>query len=355
MKLDKYISQQLVVGFLIAAGGMLFIALPGIAVGAVHRFGGVSTLTVAKFIPLAVAGFAPYVLPVAFLLSVVATYGRMAADREWTAILMAGIHPFRMLFTALVVGLVVSGGVYFLNSEALPWINYHQQLFKQTALRDVIKNLNPGKTEVAHGKFYLTANHRIGDTFYDVFIEMPDMEDEAKSQSLFAARASFAFEGGNMIIELHDVDVVREGQLTKIAYSRIVQPLSSLVKESTDSFGSPRYKNSGELLHLASDPDMTEAQRQRFLYAFHERIANAATCLLFVLLGVPTGVLLRRGTQLAALAIAVGYALLYWIFTMRLGEELSAGGALPAAAAAWAPFGIWMAAAIALAWRVLNR
>ena len=36
---------------------------------------------------------APYLLPMAFLLGVVSTYGRLAAERELVAIRMAGIHP----------------------------------------------------------------------------------------------------------------------------------------------------------------------------------------------------------------------------------------------------------------------
>ena len=80
MKLDVYILRQLAVAFAISAGGILFIALPGIAVTAVSRLAGVSTVAILKFIPMVVAGFMPHVLPIAFLISVVATYGRMAAE-----------------------------------------------------------------------------------------------------------------------------------------------------------------------------------------------------------------------------------------------------------------------------------
>jgi lipopolysaccharide export LptBFGC system permease protein LptF len=56
---------------------------------------------------------------------------------------------------------------------------------------------------------------------------------------------------------------------------------------------------------------------------------------LFLLLGVPTGLLLRRGTQLGALAVAVGYALVYYILSMRFGRHLVANHVLPPVLGAW--------------------
>ena len=61
----------------------------------------------------------------------------------------------------------------------------------------------------------------------------------------------------------------------------------------------------------------------------------SASMLLFFLLGAPTGLILRRGTRLGALAIAVGYALAYYLLSMRLGKQLAFSETLPPAMAAW--------------------
>ncbi|MEM7517832.1 MAG: LptF/LptG family permease, partial [Planctomycetota bacterium] len=55
-----------------------------------------------------------------------------------------------------------------------------------------------------------------------------------------------------------------------------------------------------------------------------------------------------KGTQLGALAVAVGYALVYYILSMRLGKEFALSGVLPPAASAWVTtvlgsgFGLWL-------------
>ena len=62
----------------------------------------------------------------------------------------------------------------------------------------------------------------------------------------------------------------------------------------------------------------------------------AATFLVFLGLGAPTGLILRKGTQLGALAVSSGYALLYYVLNMRLAKDLGTLGSIPPAVAAWA-------------------
>lgn len=350
MKLHAYVLRQLLVAFTIAAGGILFVALPGIAVGVVHRLAGVGTVALVKYMPLMVAAFVPYVLPIAFLLALVATYGRLAADNEWTAIRMAGINPYRMLWPAVALGTTICGGVYFLNSEALPWLRYQQKALSTLLLRDVVKNLSPGHTDISYGPFYLTAQDRDPrdpSTFLDVFIEFPDPTGEGR-KSAFAERARFEFDADYMRVHLKGVRGANPTGKGEVAELEFAYPLEKLLEAPREDYSSPRYKDSGQLLASMSDPALTDEQRRNLAYTFHERMASAATCLMFVFLGVPTGILMRRGTQLAALAVAVGYAILYWISSMRLGDALSGSGALPAEIGAWGPLALWTVGALFL-------
>ncbi|MFT7485419.1 MAG: lipopolysaccharide export LptBFGC system permease protein LptF, partial [Candidatus Paceibacteria bacterium] len=88
--------------------------------------------------------------------------------------------------------------------------------------------------------------------------------------------------------------------------------------------------------------------KARLAYTWHQHWANAATCLMFVLVGVSTGLLLRKGTQLTALAVAVGYAMVYWIASLRLGKQLAREGVLEPWIGAWGPLalfsivGLWL-------------
>lgn len=355
MKLQTYILRMLGLAFLFAAGSMLFVALPGIAVGAVHRLPGVSTIAVLTFLPMAVAAFVPYVLPVAFLLALVATYGRLAVDNEWTAIQMAGQSPYRMLGPAVFLALILSTGIYFLNSQALPWLLHYQRSFQVSVLQDAIRNLSPGQTEVQFGDFYLASNYREGNTFHDVFLEVPDPERNGGTRALVAQSARFEFSEQLMTIHLSHVEFMREGGQGRIEYSRTDIPLTDLIPPPRETYTKARYKGSRLLARELAAGEIDAVTRRKYTYAIHQRMANAVTCLLFVLLGVPTGLLLRRGTQLGAMAVAVGYAILYWVSSLRLGRELAESGALSPALCAWGPLVLWIAVAGFMTHRTFRR
>ena len=84
-------------------------------------------------------------------------------------------------------------------------------------------------------------------------------------------------------------------------------------------------------------------------------MAMSCAVLMFLGLGAPTGLILRRGTQLGALAVAVGYALTYYLLSMRLGKELVREEVVPPAVGAWLAISIGFAAGAALLSRATKR
>lgn len=345
MKFHLYILKQLVVAFLLSAGGMVFIAMPGIAVGAVNKLGSVGMVAVLRFLPLVVAGFVPYVLPVALLLALVSTYGRLAADNEWTAIRMAGVNPYRLLLPAFLVATVAGLGIYEMNAELLPRIRIRQKTVRITELRGVFKNLSPGRTDVSLQGFYLQSAYRDPvekNTFYDCFIEFPAKRGE-EPQSFYAETVRFEFLENEMLAHMFDVrstEGLVRGGVENLSVSVDFDQLTEGGR--IDSFDAPRYQTAAQLSAFIANPDYTDDQRRRYLLLWHQRIANASTCLVFVLIGASTGILMRKGTQLAALAVAVGYAIAYWILSMQLGDPLAESGVISAFAGAWGPLSLFL-------------
>ncbi len=374
MRFFDYILRQLLLSFLFSAAGMVFIAMPGIAVKAVHVLGGAGTLWVLKFVPMMVAVFVPYVLPVALLLALVSTYGRLAAQNEWTAMRMAGINPYRMVLPAALLALGAGAGVYSLNAELLPRIKVWEKTFQLEVLKTALKNLSPGKTDLQLGEFYLSSAMRHPDdpeVFYDCFIELPPEEGQ-EPQSFIAEAVRFQFDEAFMTVFLYGAQGTTdnvEAEVESTAFTVSIDELAGDTKRH--NFNSPRYQTSGQLLRILDHLDLdqrymttwmraqgitpTEAHletwnrpRRRLWYTWHQRIANGATCLMFVLVGVSTGLMLRKGTQLSALAVAVGYAMVYWIASLRLGKQLAQSGVIEPWVGAWGPLvlftlvGAWM-------------
>lgn len=352
MRLDRYLLSQLVATFAIAAAGMLFVALPGLAVGAVHKLPGVGTMVLLRYLPLATGVFVPYVVPVSFLLSVVSTYGRLAADREWLGIQMAGIHPLRMLLAPLVLGLFVGAGTYAMNAEILPGMKFEQKSFQVRAVRDSLRSLNPGRTELNFGDFYLAAGYRQGTIFHDVFMEIPPIDGQPP-RTVLATTVEFRFTDDHMYVHVRDGVHVHDSVRAR-ATPTFVVPFERLVDEPGRSVGQ-RYLTSAQIRDRLAEADTDPKERGKLLYEWHWRVAGAATCLAFILLGVPTGILMRQGTRMAALAVAVGYAIAYWLLSLRLGKELHQAGILAPWLAAWGPVFVSALAGGVLCWRAFRR
>jgi lipopolysaccharide export LptBFGC system permease protein LptF len=308
------------------------------AVSAVHKLSGVGTLAVIAYLPLLLAGFVPYATPIALLLALVSTYGRLAADREWTAIQMAGVSPWRMIRPALLVAGTVGVLALIMNAEVLPRMKYKQSTYQIRALRDAVRNLSPGRTELSFGEFYLTARSRVGDVFHDAYIQVPESE-EAPGRSFLAETVEFTFDQERMHVALRDVQHVQrdeESPYEMLSEETVLSiPFASLVKRQSPGRTKARYQRSWEIIEKLDRGDLEPRDARHFRWEFHQRIAQAASCLVFALLGASTGLLLRKGTRLAAFAVAIGYALVYWLIALRVGKELAIDGTVPAALGAW--------------------
>ena len=120
VKIFLYLLRQIVTSLLFGVGAVLVLAVPGIAVSTVHKIPNPDIGLLAGYLPVVFQTLAPYLLPLCFLLAVVATYGRLASDREWTAIQMAGFHPARILMPGLLVAVGLTGLTWW-QRERAPW------------------------------------------------------------------------------------------------------------------------------------------------------------------------------------------------------------------------------------------
>jgi len=353
--LQVYIFRQLLMAFTFAVGGMMFIALPGIAVAAVHKLAGVETAAIVRFIPLLMLGLVPYILPLGYLLATVVTFGRLAADNEWTAIRMAGIHPLWICVPPLILALLCSVGTVWLISTRLPEDKRNQTKYLTEAVTTTITSLSPGRTELHLGRFYLQAAYREGNEFRRAFIHIPG-KDGRGSLKLQADSLSIDVDKEDrvLVIRMRDARVVHGSHDFQNANPTVRIDLSELIKPRKRGLRGLRYKTSGEISELLEfEEDPKYVARMRF--EVHHRNAMATTFIMFCLLGIPTGLLLRRGTQLAALSMAVGYALVYYVLSLRLAESLAETQIVPPGLAAWSVNIFGVVAGLALSWKALRQ
>ena len=73
-----------------------------------------------------------------------------------------------------------------------------------------------------------------------------------------------------------------------------------------------------------------------FEVEIHKKFSIPVACLVFVLIGAPLGVAIRRRGAAVSVGISLGFFWIYWMFLIG-GEELADRGFVPPAVAMWAP------------------
>ena len=353
MRIFLHVLKELVVAVAFTLGGMLVLALPAVAVSAIHKLQGVQIEAILLYLPLLLAGLLPYLLPLSFLLGVVTTFGRLAQDNEWTAIRMTGRHPIRILAPGLLVGLVLALTTFWMVSEVLPEIRTKQSRYMITALSAAVRELNPGRTDLQFGDFYLTSRRREGKAFVDAHVYVPAFGDEP-ARNLRADRIDVLVEEPNILLLFRNARAIVGGTEVQNGDMTLRIDLQELHTKKEGRYDNMRYQSSAKIrAELAAGAE--GARRQELRYELHYRMSLASVFGVFLLLGAATGLLQTRGNQLRGLAAAAGYALAFYVLHMRLGKQLADKEVLPPEPCAWAAIAIGLVCGLWLAWRAFRR
>jgi lipopolysaccharide export LptBFGC system permease protein LptF len=351
--LHLYVLRALLVSTLFAVGALGFVVFPAVAVSAVHKLGGVSLGAVLRYIPMIGVELLPYLVSLGFLLGVVSTFGRLAADREWIAIQMAGVHPLTLLLPGAVVALVLGSGMTWLVGTLSPRWKLEQDNFRANMIVQTLRNLAPGRTEFDIERFYLSGT-RDGPAFTDVQIRVPGEEGQP-DRALVADRVEIAFDDTFMYLDLWEVRSVEQDAAFNAFHLSIPVELARIFEPRNKDERRPKYRTSHRLRKDLADGSAPPELADEYRFEIHRRLALGATCLLFLLIGLPTGLWLRSGTQLGALGVASIYAFTYYILSLRLGKSLAESGALEPRIAAWSTCVLGLVVGVVLLWRLARR
>jgi lipopolysaccharide export system permease protein len=330
-----YLLRQMLLSMAFSLGGIALVVFPALTVSAVHRLRGAGIETIIMYLPLVAMDLVPYLLPLSFMLAVVATFGRLAADREWTAIQAAGIHPLRMLLPGLVLATTLAGGTYWMVSTVAPEWTHRQRSYHMRAVAQALTTLFPGRTRIQVGDFLLEASRRTENTFYDVLIFLPRKEG-VPTKRMVADEVHMGFDGEVLRMSFVQARVVHGRSDATVGRPSLEIPLEELVQEPRSERTRATDNTSAVLKQRLAEGDLPPDLVLRYRYEIQARRALSVCYLLFLALGAPTGIWLRKGTQLAAMAASVAYALVYYVLSMNVGQELVFKGQLEPWVGAWA-------------------
>lgn len=302
-------------------------------------------LTAADAAVIFVSALPPFLVlavPMAYLLAVMISLGRLAADRELIALFAVGASPWRVARVPLLLGVVMT-------AVSLPIAHYGEPIGQATlyarlvdvGLRNISRAVRPGTFNEDFTSMAIYARARHEDGALDGIL-LFDERDKTRSILVVADHGALVPERRGLVLGLEQGEIHLGRGITETAtdaYERVRFERASLgIDVERDLVERTRFLS--EISRLRS-AEMMPAVRARgdslwsrkVEKAYWRRFAFPSMCLVFGLVGaaiVLTGRAdARARNAIAALGAVVGYYVL-----MRVGDLI---------AAQWAP-GAWIAA-----------
>jgi len=298
-----------------------------------------------------------FTIPMAVLSGTIIGLGRMGSDSELVAMRAAGISTWRMLWPALVLGLIATGASAELNLKETPRA---QQQLKSVAIRSALYKLDSPveprtfATDIPGYVIYVRDGDKAQGQWGRVFIQKQQANHTMLLVTARAGRIDSSSEKSELVLqdamqttlpspESRDQSFVVE----RLDLLRIVFPTgrSDLLKRIQKEESSPDAMGWSELRQVMGQG--SDAEKREAGIIFHKRLAFSLTPLVFSLFGAALALRMRRGSRGFGVLVSLLVLLIYYLVTL-LGDQMARAGSLPPIVGGWLATALTLAVGIAL-------
>ena len=315
---------------------------------------GVSPLSIAPILALALPALVVTILPVCSLMAPAVTYSRLATDSELLALRATGYSFYQLLTPILGLGVFMGVATGVLVLEVIPHANF---LARQLVFDAVSTSIQ------------LRVRERVFQSPLPGLVVYVERIDENNGQlegvliadnrtpeatTIFASEAEILpdFAGMRVIVKMRNGSLLRrEGeqsfqQATFERYNFVIE-VGNPWDGAELSRKRVREMTLGEIWQQVQILRVIGESHLRALVEWHKRVALPVSCLVLVFVGAPVGGLNRRTGRLGGFAISAGSLLLYYIL-VTAGSSLAETGAISPLLGVWGPNVLAIAAAVYL-------
>jgi lipopolysaccharide export system permease protein len=315
---------------------------------------GVSPLSIAPILALALPALVVTILPVSSLMAPAITYSRLATDSELLALRATGYSFYQLLTPIVSLGVFMGVGTTVLVLAVIPHANF---LARQLVFEAVSTSL---QLRVRERVFQSPLPGLI------VYVERIDEENgrlegvliadnrTPEATTVFASEAEILpdFAGMRVVVKMHNGSLLRrEGeqsfqQATFERYSFVID-VGNPWDGAELSRKRVREMTLGEIWQQVQTLRASGGSYRRALVEWHKRVALPVSCLVLVFVGASLGGLNRRTGRLGGFAMSAGSLLLYYIL-VTAGSSLAETGAISPLLGVWGPNVLAVATAVYL-------
>ncbi|MCM8775096.1 MAG: LptF/LptG family permease, partial [Candidatus Omnitrophica bacterium] len=335
--------KELLMPFLLCWLTLNFIFMAGYLVKAANLIigRGVPLLETLYVLFLALPEMISYTVPISILTAILIVYGNFSQNNEIRAVKASGIHPFFVIVPALLVGLALSFVMFIFNDQITSNAGFLlRRITKQLVVKHPQALIEPGRSKTLNENITFFTRELNGNFMKDIVI----YENEGSETPV-----------RTIVAESGEIIPVQGGQDAKVRlYNGSVSDAEDkgvqAVHFKTFWFallGRSEFKNLrkkmrdftlAELLvkYETESAVLSEEDKRELWAAFHNRIAFAFGSFIFVFIGIPIAILVRRGEIALSFAISMAMACLYYILFVG-AKTLSIRGFMPPFFAFWLP------------------
>ncbi|MFQ3169806.1 MAG: lipopolysaccharide export system permease protein [Limisphaerales bacterium] len=360
--LDRYLIREWLIPFIICLAGFMILWIAFDLINGLDEFAGLGAAEIARFYWVTLPGNFFFVVPVALLLSLMYAINQHSRHHEFIAIRNAGVGMFRMSAPYLLVGVLLSAGLYWSNERWLPSglregeiIKGGQATGEENPLgRGWIANVNFHNDEANRDwqipAFNPATGEMSGVDKNPIIISWKWNDDQPKRE-IMAVKGRWENGGWTFyqvkdymptegFPEVHPITLHQTLRLEEIDETPMQIEGELKIKPLFDKRAHKRWSVSLAEIdgYRRIHPDIAPEKKAILSAQYQARLAEPLTCLIVVLIAIPFAA--PSGRRNAAVGVAAGIIACLAFFMVQQ-FAMAVGGQLSPHFAAWTPHALF--------------
>jgi len=338
--LQRYVLKELLLPCLLCFAVLSFIFMAGYLVKAADMIigRGVPFTQTLYVMLLIVPSIISYTAPMSLLTGVLIVFGSFSQHNEFRAMKASGVHPLKFMMPPLVLGFALSILMFVFNDKVGQFARYEfRRATKRMAMQHPMALIEPGRFVRISPSILFLAKRVEGDEMKDIVAhEGVDSENPVRTIVAESGKIEMDAKTGQLEVVLFNgsVSESQDKGIQSVQFKTYKFPtlgeddIRDMVKKKKD-------KTLAEILvDVSEKPEKKE--RRALWTVFHQRIAFAFGCLVFVFIGIPIATIVKRGEVVISFGISMAATSVYYIL-FAIAQSIASRGGLPPMLSLWLP------------------
>lgn len=343
----RYILKEIAIAFFMILFVLTFVLLMGRILQVMDLMvnKGVSFFSIAKIIIFLLPSFLTLTIPVALLIAILITVGKLSADNEITALKASGVSLLQIFYPVAVASLIAFVFTMLVSQVLMPKSNFAtKNLLFEVASQNASVGISEKVFNADFKGLLFYADRISSDGHYMEGVLVSDNRIIGEPNTILAQRAFLVSNPELMRVKMRlengSIHTVSQDfkNYRKIDFDRydINLDLSAGIASLGDEDKRSKEMTLNELITKIKTPDLEQKTFRELAIELHERFSVPLACIFFGLLALPLGIRSNRAVKSRGFAVGIILATLYYILRIG-GEAFAETGHISPLLGVWTP------------------